>query len=97
MTGTFRHSAGNVVDLSIAGEPAAIGVTANHSFWSVDRKRFVAAGELRVGERTLCANGKTRHVLAVTTRSSQSVVFNLEVDAQHVYCVGEQGLLVHND
>jgi len=30
ITGTFRHSSGNIYDIQIAGEPAPIGTTGNH-------------------------------------------------------------------
>ncbi|MCA9228709.1 MAG: hypothetical protein KDA47_24000, partial [Planctomycetales bacterium] len=57
ITGTFRHSAGNVIRLDIAGEPDSIGVTDNHPFWSEDRQSFVPAGELRPQENLRRADG----------------------------------------
>ena len=57
VTGSFRHSAGNVIDLQIEGEADSIGVTENHPFWSENRQAFVAAGSLRVGENLRRADG----------------------------------------
>jgi hypothetical protein len=37
VTGTFRHTSGEVYDLKLESESMPIGVTATHPFWSVDR------------------------------------------------------------
>jgi hypothetical protein len=97
ITGTFRHSAGNLLDAQIAGEPAPLGVTDNHPFWSEDRQAFVPAGELRPGERLRRADQTLTQITRITPRTGPPVpVYNLEVDAEHVYHVGASGVLVHN-
>ncbi len=96
VTGTFRHSSGNVFDLLIAGEPEPIGTTGNHPFWSEDRHVFVPAETLQPGERLRKANGSTTTVVSLTRRSTTEPVYNLEVDVDHVYHVGTGGVLVHN-
>lgn len=95
VTGEFRHSRGMVYDLWIEGEPKPIGVTAGHPFWSVDRKTWVPLEKLRVGERVQCS-GHTAPVLKIEERGVEPV-FNLEVDTDHCYRVGNQGILVHNN
>lgn len=97
VTGTFRHSAANVVDLQVGSESESFGVTDNHPFWSVDRGEFVEAGLLRIGEQLQCADGTITQVTRITPRRGPPVeVYNFEVDAEHVYHVGTSGVLVHN-
>jgi Pretoxin HINT domain len=96
VTGTFHHRWGIVYDLGLEGESKPVGTTATHPFWSVDREDWIPAGELRIGERLAARDGSTPKVLSFTQRPEPEPVFNIEVDGDHVYRVGEQGLLVHN-
>ena len=50
VTGTFRHTSGEVYDLKLESESKPIGVTASHPFWSVDRNGWVSAVDLEIGE-----------------------------------------------
>ena len=97
ITGTFKHSSGDLYDLQIAGEPAAIGVTGNHPFWSEDRHAFVPTNSLTTGERLSQVNGATTTVVSLNRRTTTEPVYNLEVDVDHVYHVGAGGVLVHNE
>jgi hypothetical protein len=96
VTGWFRHERAIVGDLWIEGEPESLGVTAGHPVFSADRNRWVAAGELRIGERLLAADGSMPRVLCYRLRPEAEPVYNIEVEGDHCYRVGEQGLLVHN-
>ena len=97
VTATFTHSSGDVLDLHIAGEPKPIGSTANHPFWSEDRQAFVPAGELHEGEHLRRADNTITQVTRITPRRGPPAnVFNLEVNAEHVYFVSDAGVLVHN-
>jgi hypothetical protein len=98
VTSVFRHEAANVIDVAIGNLDQSIGVTANHPFWSEDRQSFVSAGNLRPGENLRKVDGTLIQVTRITPRRGPPVpVFNFEVDGQHVYSVGSDGLLVHND
>jgi hypothetical protein len=97
VTSVFRHAAANVVELFTSDSHDPIGVTENHPFWSEDRQEFIPAGELRPGERLRKADGSFAQVTDIVPRQGPPVpVFNFEVDGQHVYFVGVDGLLVHN-
>jgi hypothetical protein len=96
VTGTFEHSSGEVLNLFIAGEATPIGSTANHPFWSEDRQDFVQAGSLNPGEHLRLADGRTTTLERTEPIAEQLPVYNLEVDGEHVYFVGESGVLVHN-
>jgi hypothetical protein len=97
VTGWFRHRRGAVWDLVVEGEPGPIGVTAGHPFWSEDRGGWVAAGELGAGERLRAWVGSTPAVVSLALRPGHEPVYNIEVDGDHCYRVGRQGLLVHNN
>jgi hypothetical protein len=92
VTGLFRHPAGVVYDLVVGRE--VMGVTAGHPVWSVDRGGWVVARELLPGERLLgWAAGAV--VTGIRARGVEPV-YNLEVEGDHCYRVGEHGILVHN-
>jgi hypothetical protein len=95
VTGTFRHSRAWVYDLTLEGEERPIGVTGRHPFWSVDSSDWVPVSDLRIGERLRGLNGTPR-VESLTLREEPEPIYNIEVNGDHVYRVGEQGLLVHN-
>jgi hypothetical protein len=94
VTGVFCHGAGRVYDLWLEGERGPLGVTAGHPIWSADRSAWVPAGALLAGECVQGVAGPVR-VLRMTERGDAEV-FTLEVDGDHCYREGEQGILVHN-
>lgn len=97
VTATFKHPPANqVLDVVFAGESEAIGVTDNHLFWSDDRQAFIAIGQMELGERVVTFHGDTKRIESRLPRPGPQLVYNLEVYGEHVYYVGDQGLLVHN-
>ncbi len=96
VTTRFEHESAEVVDVKISGDSQSIGVTTNHPFWSETRQAFITAGDLQNGERLLAADGTIHHVAYIHKRPGLHKVYNLEVDGEHVYYVGQSGLLVHN-
>jgi len=81
--------------LQYSDQTAALGVTAQHPVYSLDRGDFVAAGELSAGERLATLAGPTA-VLGIQPQQAAQTVYNLEVQGQHVFRVTSNGLLVHN-
>jgi hypothetical protein len=96
VTTKFIHENAKILDLRIEGSDEPIGTTASHPFWSEDRQQFVAAGELRVGENLLLADDTSRRTESITLRPTRDTVYNIEVDGEHVFYVGGDGVLVHN-
>lgn len=97
VTATFAHPpTRQVLDVVFEGESDAIGVTDNHLFWSEDRQAFVAIGQMESGERVVTFHGDTKRIESRLPRPGPQLVYNLEVYGEHVYFVGQQGLLVHN-
>ncbi|MEQ8791449.1 MAG: Ig-like domain-containing protein [Pirellulaceae bacterium] len=100
VTGKYVHAAARALDMQLVnsdGRPVdSLGVTDTHPIWSVDRNEFLPAGQLRQGDRLQAADGGIVYVGSVVPRAGPEVVYNLEVDVEHVYYVSGQGVLVHN-
>ena len=96
VTGTFRHTSGDVYDLELGSEAKPIGVTGTHPFWSVDREAWISVLELEIGETLKTLEGTTV-VERRIRRPEPEPVYNIEVHGDHVYRVGESGVLVHNN
>ena len=96
VTATFHHTAANVINLHISGEPEPIGTTSNHPFWSEDRSDWVQAGDLRHGERLRLIDKASTTITDITRNPETQSVYNLTVNALHTYHVGDSGVLVHN-
>jgi hypothetical protein len=97
VTSRFIHENAEVWDLTLEGSPEPLGTTSSHPFWSVDRESFIPASDLQPGERLQLADGTTRAVQTLTKRRGRTTVYNIEVDAEHVFYVGQDGVLVHNN
>jgi hypothetical protein len=89
------HVVASVDVLGLDGSIETITGTTIHPVWSVDREDWVPLGELVQGE-TLQGEGGVAVVLSVTLSRVAQPVYNLEVHGEHVYQVGELGLVVHN-
>ena len=97
VTATFSHPPSTqVLDVRFEGETDSIGVTDNHLFWSVDRQQFIPIGQMEIGEQVQTYSGHTKRIAGQLPRPGPQLVYNLEVYGEHVYFVGEQGLLAHN-
>jgi hypothetical protein len=58
LAGLFRHSAGQVYDLSLEGCSEPIGITALHPVWSIDAMAWISASELVAGARLIGLAGE---------------------------------------
>ncbi|MFN7843076.1 MAG: polymorphic toxin-type HINT domain-containing protein [Pirellula sp.] len=66
-----------------------------HPIWSVDHNDWVSISDLEPGERLQGAEG-ILYVESIDLVRRNVSVYNIEVHGEHVYQVGELGLLVHN-
>ena len=80
--------------LGADGAVETITGTTIHPVWSVDRQEWVPLAELAQGERFQGLDGLAV-VLSVTLSRVSQPVYNIEVHGEHVYQVGERGMLVH--
>lgn len=86
VTGTITHIRSGVLELKLAGIDNPLGVTNNHPVYSVDRREFIPAGDLKIGETLQLLTGITR-VESITSLPGNHRVYNLEVHTRHVYHV----------
>ncbi|MFN8707819.1 MAG: hypothetical protein ACK50J_14170, partial [Planctomyces sp.] len=85
VTGTMAHPGTNIVYLDITGLDEPLGVTDTHPIWSETRQDFVVAGQLEIGEQFRTITGQTATLTRIHPhRGPPEMVFNLEVDGQHV-------------
>ena len=82
--------------LGADGTVETITGTTIHPVWSVDRQEWVPLAELAEGE-TLQGLDGLAVVLWVTLSRVTQPVYNIEVHGEHVYQVGELGVVVHNE
>ena len=103
------HVVASVDVLGADGTVETITGTIIHPVWSVDRQEWVPLAELAAGEGLCCdtesfglgfpsslppkASGL---VLSISLSRVSQPVYDIEVHGEHVYQVGELGLLVHN-
>lgn len=81
--------------LGADGKVESIEGTPIHPVWSEDRQDWLPLGELTEGEQLRGDTG-TAIVLAATILLRPTPVYNIEVHGEHVYQVGELGVVVHN-
>ena len=76
----------------------SIETTDEHPFY-VDGEGFVPAGRLSLGRTIVTRAGPPTLLVSVTKQNSPKTVYNLEVQDDHTYFVGNNGggLWVHND
>jgi hypothetical protein len=89
------HVLASVDVLGADGTVETITGTTIHPVWSVDRQEWVPLAELAQGERLQGLDGLAV-VLGVSLSRVSQPVYNIEVHGEHVYQVGELGLVVHN-
>jgi len=69
--------------------------TSIHPVWSPDRMDWVPLGELAIDEQVYSNDGPLQ-LIARIAHNQPTDVYNIEVDCEHVYQVGNAGILVHN-
>ena len=99
VTATFKTREVNTIAraeiIGPDGTIETISGTPIHPIWSIDRNDWVPLGELAEGE-TLQDSGGIATVLSLAFVTCSLPVYNIEVHGEHVYEVGEFGLVVHN-
>jgi hypothetical protein len=90
------HVVASVDVLGADGTVETITGTTIHPVWSVDRQEWVPLAELAEGERLQGLDGLAV-VLGISLSRVSQAVYNIEVHGEHVYQVGELGLVVHNE
>jgi hypothetical protein len=97
ITGTFTTARCEVLELRLAGLAEVLQPTPPHRFYSDTRQDWVPAKDLRVGECLRTRSGPPAAVESMALKAGDHRVYNLEVEQDHQFYVGEAGVLVHND
>ena len=95
VTATVTHLNDDLFEVRFAQGGAALRGTGAHPLYSLERENWVRVRDLRIGERLQTAEG------AVTVEALEKVggehrVYNLEVEGEHEYLVGEARVRAHN-
>ncbi|MFC8591697.1 Hint domain-containing protein [Streptomyces atroolivaceus] len=79
--------------------PAVVTATDTHPFWSVDRRRWLDAGDIRPGTGLRTPDGTTLTVGSVSRYTQRRTTHDLTVSGIHTYYVlaGGTPVLVHNN
>lgn len=96
ITGTFATARCEALQIRLAGRDEVLEPTPPHRFYSETRQDWVAAKDLRPGERLRTASGEPATVESVGLKPGRHAVYNLEVESEHQFFVGQCGALVHN-
>jgi hypothetical protein len=96
--GHIKRTGFMVLDLTFGG--LTVSTTSGHPFYSLDRKCWVVAERLDVGERLLNDRGQQLRLEAKgPVRQGIVELYNIEVEQHHTYFVGRDrgsSVLVHN-
>ncbi|PJZ28936.1 polymorphic toxin-type HINT domain-containing protein [Leptospira kmetyi] len=83
-------------DLEI-GEDTQLQTTWNHPFWVVGKNTWVEVKDLKLGDLVQLRDGSQSLVSGLHQYDVPSTkVYNFEVEENHTYYVGDEGVLVHN-
>jgi len=94
VTATITHANDDVRTLTLDGGET-LYVTGNHRMFSASARDWVAVKDLGVGEELQTASGR-KSVAALGYQQGRHQVYNIEVEAEHCYFVGNGQTLTHN-
>lgn len=99
VTNLFRYYGKEIYVLTTrnsTGDLENTEVTDNHPYW-VEGTGWVDSAQLEAGMLLTDINGDKAEVLSIEPQGRTDVTFNLEVDVNHNFFVGEQQVLTHNE
>ncbi|MGJ4754063.1 polymorphic toxin-type HINT domain-containing protein [Leptospira kmetyi] len=69
----------------------------NAKEFKIENSKWTQAKDLAESDMTLTAEGEMLKVISLVIDQREETVFNFEVETDHTYFVGEEGIWVHND
>jgi uncharacterized membrane protein YgcG len=93
VTRLFSTTSAEIITVSFHNEKLCC--TPRHRFFT--NSGWLAARHLSPGIKVQSRDGEMRPILAISHEPAEVPVFNMRVDSQHTYFVGETGYLVHNE
>ena len=70
--------------------------TSNHPYYIPELNTYISANELEKGMKVLNDEGQLLEIIDINSFYQEQEVYNLNVEDNHNYFVGEDGILVHN-
>ncbi|TGK12921.1 hypothetical protein EHO62_19030 [Leptospira kmetyi] len=96
VTELFVHDINQLFDVEV-NENETFHTTWNHPFWVVNEQAWVQVKDLKVGDIVQLKDGSEVPISKISSYSvSMTKVYNLEIEENHTYYVGKDGVLVHN-
>ncbi|TGL69369.1 polymorphic toxin-type HINT domain-containing protein, partial [Leptospira kmetyi] len=96
VTELFVHDINQLFDVEM-NDNETFHTTWNHPFWVVNERSWVKVKDLKVGDIVQLKDGSEVPISKISSYSvSMTQVYNLEIEKNHTYYVGESGVLVHN-
>jgi len=95
VTGTITRLNSSVLQLHFEGTAGTLSPTQSHRLYSETRHAWVSAGRLQKGELLKTESGSLR-LSSVEKIPGMHRVYNIEVEADHCYFVGNERVLSHN-
>jgi hypothetical protein len=89
----FKATSAEIITIAFGNKK--LRCTPRHRFFT--DSGWLAARRLSPGIKVRCLDGEMRPILAISAEPAETAVFNMRVDSQHTYFVGETGYLVHNE
>jgi hypothetical protein len=93
VTRLFKATSAEIITIVFGEEK--LRCTPRHRFFT--DSGWLAARHLSPGIKVRSLGGEMRPILAISNEPAEIPVFNMRVDSQHTYFVGETGYLVHNE
>jgi Pretoxin HINT domain len=93
VTRLFKATSAEIITIVLGEEK--LRCTPRHRFFT--DSGWLAARHLSPGIKVRSLDGEMRPILAISIEPAEVPVFNMRVDSQHTYFVGEAGYLVHNE
>ena len=94
ITATITHSNDDVRTLTLDGGETLF-VTGNHRMFSATANDWVPVQDLEIGEELQTSTGR-KSVASLGFQKGRHQVYNMEVEAEHCYFVGDGEVLTHN-
>ena len=83
---------------TIQTDNGEITLTSHHRLYTYrnDLYQYIAAEDMKVGDVVMYSNGEYHKIKTIQHKSIKKTVYNLEIEDNHNFYVGEKGILVHN-
>ena len=88
----FTSTSNSILKITFQNE--IFEVTKEHPFYN--GKKYINASSLQIGDKILSSNGNYYSIIGIEIIESHKEVYNIEVENNHNYFVGDLGILVHN-